>query len=98
MRGVRMSESDSNRAAARADLARLLAACYYQPGPEFAEESVFASMLEAAQGIDPELAAGARRLGDAFAAESVDQLLVDYTRLFLGPTHALAQPYGSVWL
>jgi TorA maturation chaperone TorD len=25
-------------------------------------------------------------------------LLVDYTRLFLGPVQTLAQPYGSVWL
>ena len=25
-------------------------------------------------------------------------MLVDYTRLFLGPVQALARPYGSVWL
>ena len=33
---------------AREDLCRFLAACYYQPGPEFAEEKVFDSMLAAA--------------------------------------------------
>ena len=27
-----------------------------------------------------------------------DDLLVDYTRLFLGPVDTLAKPYGSVWL
>ena len=43
-----MSGSDVKRIAARADLCRLLAACYYQPGPEFAEERVFDSMRVAA--------------------------------------------------
>jgi TorA maturation chaperone TorD len=93
-----MSESDSNRAAARADLCRLLAACYYEPGPEFAEEKVFDAMRDAATRVDPDLAAQARRVGDAFAAASLEELLVDYTRLFLGPIQALARPYGSVWL
>lgn len=84
--------------AARADLARLLAACYYQPGPEFAEERLFESMQAAAAGVDEGLAAQARLLGEAFASTDPQELLVDYTRLFLGPTNTLAQPYGSVWL
>jgi TorA maturation chaperone TorD len=83
---------------AREDLCRYLAACYYQPGPEFAEEKVFDSMLDAATRIHPDLVAGARRLGEEFAAEGADKLLLDYTRLFLGPMHIIAKPYGSVWL
>lgn len=93
-----MSDYDQQRGAARENLCRYLAACYYQPGPEYAEEKVFESMLDAAAGVEPELAACARRLGGAFADEGVDKLLVDYTRLFLGPTHILAKPYGSAWL
>jgi putative dimethyl sulfoxide reductase chaperone len=93
-----MSDHDRERDAARADLCRFLAACYYEPGPEFAEEKVFTSMQQAASRIDPELAAGARRLGEAFAATDAQDLLIDYTRLFLGPVDTLAQPYGSVWL
>lgn len=84
--------------ASRADLCRFLAACYYQPGPEFAEEKVFDSMLDIATRIRPDLAARARRLGEAFSAEGPESLLVDYTRLFLGPVNAVAQPYGSIWL
>lgn len=84
--------------AAREILCRLLAACYYQPGPEFAEERVFDSMHEAAEKIAPDLAALAGRLGPAFAAVPADELLLDYTRLFLGPNDILAKPYGSVWL
>jgi TorA maturation chaperone TorD len=90
--------SDHDQVAARADLCRLLAACYYQPGPEFAEEKVFDLMLGAATLVDPALSDEVRRLGEAFSAASPEELLVDYSRLFLGPVQALAQPYGSVWL
>jgi TorA maturation chaperone TorD len=85
-------------AAARADLCRLLAACYYQPGPEYAEEKVFDSMLKAAIRISPDLAACALLLGEEFSKAGQDRLLIDYTRLFLGPIQMLAKPYGSSWL
>lgn len=93
-----MSDTDDDRAAAREDLCRFLAGCYYEPGPEFAEERLFESMQAAAGRIDPELAAHAQRLGEAFSASSLQDLLVDYTRLFLGAPQALARPYASVWL
>ena len=93
-----MSTYDQDRGLAREDLCRFLAACYYQPGPEFAEEKVYDSMLRAATRIHPEIAAQARRLGEEFSAEGLESLLLDYTRLFLGPSHAIAKPYGSVWL
>ncbi len=93
-----MQTYDADKGAARADLCRFLAACYYQPGPEFAAEEVFDSMLDAASRIGPDLAAHARRLGEYFSSEGQESLLLDYTRLFLGPNRAIAQPYGSVWL
>ena len=86
-----------DRAAARETFCRLLAACYYEIGPEFAEERVFQALRDAASRIDSELAAHACRLAEAFAGAGTESLLVDYTRLFLGPTDALARPYGSVW-
>lgn len=89
---------DIDRDAARADFCRFLAACYYEPAREFAEERLFDSMERAGAAVAPELAAGARRLGEAFATESQENLLVDYTRLFLGPVDAPARPYGSIWL
>lgn len=93
-----MPDYDQERGAARENLCRFLAACYYQPGPEFSEEKVFDSMLDAATRIHPDLAAHARRLDEEFSAEDSESLLLDYTRLFLGPTHIIAKPYGSVWL
>lgn len=88
----------SDAAAAREDLCRFLAGCYYEPGPEFEQERLFDSMLAAAQRIDPELAEAAGRLGPAFTADAPQDLLVDYTRLFVGAPQALAKPYASVWL
>lgn len=93
-----MRHYDLDRGIARENLCRLLAACYYQPGPEFAEEKVFDSMLAAAVCIHPALTADARSLGEDYAAEGHDALLLDYTRIFLGPNHIIAKPYGSVWL
>lgn len=93
-----MSEYAPDEATARADLCRFLSACYYEPAPEFAQEKLFDSMLIAASRVDPGLATCARKLGEAFAAQNLQTLLVDYTRLFLGPGQALAKPYGSSWL
>lgn len=93
-----MPDQDLEQATAREDLCRFLAACHYEPDAAFAEEKVFDSMAAAAQRLDPQLEAGARRLGEAFAAHDLQALLVDYTRLFMGPPSPLAAPYGSIWL
>jgi TorA maturation chaperone TorD len=55
-------------------------------------------MREAARLIDSQLEQSAARLGAAFSSEKLEDLLVEYTRLFLGPVDAPAKPYGSVWL
>lgn len=83
---------------AREDVCRILSACYYQPGPELRQERVFESLARAAPFVDPALGEGARGLGELFSAASSDDLLLDYTRLFLGPFDIRAKPYGSVWL
>ena len=93
-----MSDYAPDEATAREDLCRFLSACYYEPAPEFVEEHLFENMLIAAERLHPDLAKHARALGDAFAAQDLETLLVDYTRLFLGPLEALAKPYGSSWL
>lgn len=92
-----MSNYDPDAATAREDLCRFLSACYYEPSEAFAEEHLFDSMLTAATRLHPDLAADARKLGEAFAAQDLEALLVDYTRLFLGPMETLASPYGSQW-
>ena len=86
------------RLAARADVCRLLAACYYEPGPEFDEEGVFDSLATAAGEVDAALGVLARRMGPSFSAAAGDDLLVDHARLFIGPNAPLARPYAASWL
>jgi putative dimethyl sulfoxide reductase chaperone len=93
-----MSDYDPDEATARQDLCRFLSACYYEPAPEFAEEKLFDSIVIAAARLHPDLAATAQKLREAFDAQDLQTLLVDYTRLFLGPIDALAKPYGTSWL
>lgn len=93
-----MADLDLGKALAGADMSRFLSACFYEPTPMFAEERLFESMREAARQLDTELVERVHRLGDAFAAEDLQTLLVDYSRLFLGPVDPLARPYGSFWL
>lgn len=83
---------------ARADFARFLAALYYEPGPEIAEERVFESLALAAELAAPTLAEGVARLAQAFALASIDELRIDYTRLFLGASSEYTRPYASSWL
>ena len=93
-----MTEYVNGKAGAREDLCRFLSACYYEPTTEFSEEQLFDSMLAAASAIHPDLAECARRLGAAFVAQDLQTLLVDYTRLFIGPAQPMAMPYASFWL
>lgn len=88
----------AGRDAARADFCRYLAACYYQPDAAFGEERLFDSMVAAAARLDDGLTGFARQMGEAYAALPLQDLLVDYTRLFVGPVQAAAKPYASVWL
>lgn len=93
-----MTISVLDKSLAKEDFSRLLAACYYQPEAHLVEEEVFASLVRAAELLDPALVDTARQLGSSFAAESLSELLLDYSRLFLGPIEILAKPYGSVWM
>ena len=92
-----MSHPDFDQTAARADLCRLLSACYYEPGPEFSEERLFDAIVAAAHCLDSSLVEQAFELKAAFEAANSDDLLVDYAKLFLGPGQTLAPPYESAW-
>lgn len=83
---------------ARADLCRFLSACYYEPTADLGEARVFESIRSVATIISPELAAAATRLEEAFGQHELTEILVDHTRLFVGPGRPLAIPYGAFWL
>lgn len=93
-----MPDAELTRLAARADLCRLLAACFYEPGPEFVEEKMFESLAGAAALVDSGMATVANRIGEDFGGQPLEALRVDYTRLFLHPTLPQALPYESAWI
>ena len=92
-----MTDDDFDRAAAQADLCRLLAACYYEPCAEFAEERLFGALILATNRIGDSLEAQAARIKESFEKARIEDLLVDYARLFLGTGQTLAPPYESAW-
>lgn len=93
-----MKQYATGRAGAREDFCRYLAGCFYEPAEEFREERLFEAMLAAATVIDGDLADAVRRLGAAFEQQPLQDLLVDYTQLFIGPAQPTAMPYASFWL
>lgn len=95
---TKTSYATDQRESARADIYRLLSACYYEPEDSFLEEDVFGQMAEALMRYETENANIAERMETAFREAGSEPLLLDYTRLFLGPLGIRAKPYGSVYL
>lgn len=83
---------------ARADVYRLLSACFYQPEEIFLEEELFGQLKMSLARVSPHIVPDAIALETSFKAIDLEALLLDYSRLFLGPFEILAKPYGSVYL
>lgn len=83
----------------RSDAYRLLAACLYEPDKEmFLEENLCANLAVLMAELSVPVAESCRRMEQGLRENSREELLVEYSALFLGPFGALAQPYGSVYL
>ena len=84
----------------QSDAYRLLAACFYQPDREmFLEENLCANLAGLMQEISlPTVAQACQRMAQSLAENNQEELLVEYSALFLGPFGAPAHPYGSVYL
>lgn len=84
----------------QSDAYRLLAACFYQPDRElFVEENLCANLADLMQEISlPAAGEACRRMAQSLAENSQEELLIEYSGLFLGPFGAPAHPYGSVYL
>lgn len=84
----------------QSDAYRLLAACFYQPDREmFVEEKLCANLAGLMQEISlPTVGKACRRMAQSLMENSQEELLIEYSGLFLGPFGAPAHPYGSVYL
>ncbi len=74
----------------------LAAGCFYQPGPELSEN--VRALPEAVHPMGSEAAASAGRMLNELENQSREELLREYSRLFLGPFQLEAPPFGSVYL
>jgi len=83
----------------RSDCYRLLAACFYYPKKEvFIQDNLFENLTEAFKKICPSAAVFSKDMEEAISRYSDEELLVDYSKLFVGPYELKAPPYGSVYL
>lgn len=84
---------------ARSDVYRLLAACFYEPDREMLlEENLCANLAGLMEELSIPAAQSCRRMEQGLQENSREELLVEYSSLFLNPFGAPAQPYGSVYL
>lgn len=82
----------------RGDSFRLLAACFYQPQRDIFQDGLLCNLAESLKELCPDAADYAEEMIKLLQLYSDEELLVDYSRLFVGPAELLAAPYGSVYL
>lgn len=83
----------------RGDCFRLLSACFYYPKKEvFIQEYLFKNLTEALKRVCPPAAVFSEDMEETISHYSDEDLLVDYSKLFVGPSELKAPPYGSVYL
>jgi TorA maturation chaperone TorD len=82
----------------RGDSFRLLAACFYQPQKDIFQEGLLHDLAESLKELCPDAADYAEEMIILLPEYSDEELLVDYSKLFVGPAELLAAPYGSVYL
>lgn len=83
---------------ARAEVYRLLSACFYQPEDAFLEEDVFGQLRTVMTKVCPDRVADVTAMDTCFRESGLEPLVLDYSHLFLGPFDILACPYGSIYL
>jgi len=82
----------------REDTYRLLSACYYAPTNALREEGCCTALAKLLAEVAPQAAQQASEAARLIDTTPPEELLVEYSRLFLGPFKLVAPPYGSVWL
>jgi TorA maturation chaperone TorD len=90
MQSILKSKAQLLDNAYRRDLYKLLSECYYLPNAEFINE--LNNLDTSRGGLYSDIAKHCPKIGD------LDSLIMDYTRLFVGPYGILAPPYGSLYL
>lgn len=83
----------------RGDCYKLLSACFYYPKKEiFIDEGLLRNLTDALRRVFPYASVFSEKMEEALSHYSDEELLVDYSKLFVGPYELKAPPYGSVYL
>ncbi|MDZ7640551.1 MAG: molecular chaperone TorD family protein [Desulfurivibrio sp.] len=83
----------------RSDAYRLLAACFYEPEREmFLDEKLPANLLAALGKLGGSARDACTKMEESLHKNTQEELLVEYSALFLGPFKVLADPHGSIYL
>jgi TorA maturation chaperone TorD len=83
----------------RGDCYRFLSACFCQPQKNvFQEEKLLQNLTKSIHRICPEVALFSASMEESILKYGNEELLVEYSRLFIGPFGVIAPPYGSVYL
>jgi putative dimethyl sulfoxide reductase chaperone len=96
--GIEVQEIE--QALARRDLYTWLSVAFYKPEPDFSEPNFLEALLSAEEVLKYGLADEAAKLGAYLHKKefNLEELLVEYARLFVGPSALPAPPYGSCYL
>ena len=83
----------------RGDCYRFLSACFCEPRKNvFQEEKLLQNLTKSLRRICPEAALFSASMEESILKYGNEELLVEYSRLFIGPFGMDAPPYGSVYL
>ncbi|UCE97476.1 MAG: molecular chaperone TorD family protein [Dehalococcoidia bacterium] len=84
------SRSKLSNSEFRRDAYQLLSECYYLP------DAGFANKVNDLDALSEGMYASVVK--NCLKKENLDSLIIDYTKLFIGPYGLLAPPYGSIYL
>lgn len=83
----------------QADIFKLLAACFYKPEKEvLIDNDLPGTLASLVKNVSDEAYRGSVQMKEAVKKYSIEELQVEYTRLFLGPFGVAVPPYGSYYL
>lgn len=83
----------------QADIFKLLAACFYKPEKEvLIDNDLTGTLASLVKDISDKAYRGAMQMKEALKKYSIEELQVEYTRLFIGPFGVAVPPYGSYYL
>jgi TorA maturation chaperone TorD len=83
----------------RAEMYGVLSVCFYPPEKSTLENKPILDLSETAfETLNIEAFEYLSRMREEFSVSPLEELLVEYARLFVGPFELIAPPYGSVYL